>query len=177
VAKPSCDATSTLRSTRIESSQGALRRHVVQLLDWQDAHVGFDAAVEGIPPRLRGSAPEGLPYSPWQLVEHLRLTQHDILEFCRNPAYVAPHWPEDYWPSSTAPPTSAAWDQSLAGFRDDLKALKQLAADPGLNLFDRIPHGDDQTYLRELQLVADHNAYHLGQLIVVRRCLGIWKSG
>jgi uncharacterized damage-inducible protein DinB len=154
-----------------------LRQHVIKLLDWQDAHVGFEAAVDGIPTSLRGTAPQGLPYSPWQLLEHLRLTQHDILEFCRNPGYVEPHWPDDYWPPTAAPPTATAWDQSLAAFRDDLNALKRLGADPAVNLFDRIPHGDGQTYLRELQLVADHNAYHLGQLIAVRRCLGIWRSG
>jgi DinB superfamily len=150
---------------------------VLQLLEWEDAHVGFDAAVKGIPPNLRGSAPDGLPYSPWRLVEHLRLAQHDILEFCRNPGYVELQWPADYWPKDNAPPSSKAWDQSLAGFRDDLEALKRLVADPALNLFDRIPHGTGQTYLREFQLVADHNAYHLGELVVVRRCLGIWKSG
>jgi hypothetical protein len=176
VATPSCDETSTSRWIRIESSD-SLRQHVLKLLDWEDAHVGFEAAVADIPVSLRGTAPTGVPYSPWQLLEHMRLTQHDILEFCRNPAYVEPHWPDDYWPRSTAPPTARAWDQSIAGFRADLKALKQLVTDPALDLLEPIPHGDGQSYLRELQLVADHNAYHLGQLIVVRRCLGIWSSG
>lgn len=153
-----------------------LRQHVLRVLDWQDAHVGFDAAVANVPASVRGTMPEGLPYSPWQLLEHMRLTQHDILEFCRNPAYVEQRWPDDYWPPTPTPPTPTAWDRSIAGFRDDLKALKQLAVDPTLNLFDRVPQGDGQTYLRELLLVADHNAYHLGQLVAVRRCLGIWKS-
>jgi DinB superfamily len=154
-----------------------LRRHVVQLLDWQDAHVGFEAAVAGIPQRFRGMAPGGLPYSPWQLLEHMRLTQHDILEFCREPSYRERHWPVDYWPPSSAPPTAAAWDRSISGFREDLTELKRLGSDPDVDLFAPIPHGNGQTYLRELLLVADHTAYHVGELVVVRRCLGIWKSG
>jgi hypothetical protein len=161
----------------VKAASDPLRQHVVKLLDWQEAHVGFEAAIAGIPASLRGTAPEGLPYSPWQLLEHLRLTQYDILEFCRNPDYVAPDWPADYWPPTAAPPTATAWDQSTAAFRRDLNALKQLVLNPELDLFERIPHGDGQTYLREAHLVADHNAYHLGQLIAVRRCLGIWKSG
>jgi DinB family protein len=157
-------------------SSALLRQHVIKLLDWQDAHVGFDAAIDGIPKSLRGTTPEGLPYSPWQLLEHMRLTQHDILEFCRNPDYAERHWPDDYWPSSPTPPKPGAWQESIAGFHADLNALKQLAGDPEVNLFDRVPQGEDQTYLRELLLVADHNAYHLGQLVAARRSLGIWKA-
>jgi hypothetical protein len=153
----------------------SLRKHLTKILDWEDAHVAFDAAVKGIPRALRGVAPERLPYSLWQLLEHLRLTQHDILEFCRNPKYVELA-PEDYWPASAVPPTAAAWDKSIAGFRHDREALKQLAADPAVDLFERIPHGTGQTYLRELLLVADHNAYHVAQMVVVRRCLGIWSA-
>jgi uncharacterized damage-inducible protein DinB len=152
-----------------------LRAQVLRLLDWQDAHVNFDAAVEGIPPELRGRQPEGLPYSAWQLLEHMRLCQLDILEFCRNPAYQEPA-PEDYWPKSVAPPTAGAWDESLASFRRDREALKQLAADPQCDLFAAISHGTGQTYLRELLLVADHNAYHTGQMLALRRLLGIWES-
>lgn len=153
----------------------SLRAQLRKLLDWQDAHVDFDAAVGGIPPALRGVAPAGLPYSPWQLLEHLRLAQRDILEFCRNPAYVEPS-PEDYWPPSPAPPTPGAWDEGVAGFRRDLEALKRLAVNPDVDLYEPIPHGTGQTYLRELLLVADHNAYHVGQLVAVRRCLGAWPS-
>jgi len=151
-----------------------LRTHLQRLLDWQDAHVNFDAAVEGIPPELRGRQPEGLPYSAWQLLEHLRLCQLDILEFCRNPAYEEPA-PEDYWPKSVAPPSAEAWDESLASFQRDREALKRLAADPKCDLFAAIPHGTGQTYLRELLLLADHNAYHTGQMLALRRLLGIWK--
>jgi hypothetical protein len=153
----------------------ALRAHLRKLLDWEDAHVNFDAAADGIAPALRGVAPTGLPYSLWQLVEHLRRAQRDILEFCRNPSYIELS-PDDYWPPSAAPPTEAAWDQSLAAFRSDREELKRLAADAAVDLFDRIPHGTGQTYLRELLLVADHNAYHVAQLVAVRRCLGIWES-
>jgi DinB superfamily len=152
----------------------SLRTHVSKLLNWEDAHVNFDTAVEGITPALRGVAPNGLPYSPWQLLEHLRLTQFDILDFCRNPSYVEPKF-DEYWPPSSAPPNETAWDESVAQFRRDLEDLKKLAADRAVDLFDKIPHGNGQTYLRELLLVADHNAYHVGELVVVRRSLGIWK--
>lgn len=151
----------------------SLRTHLRKLLDWEDAHVSFDAAVEGISPSLRGVAPERLPHSPWQLLEHLRLTQLDILEFCRNPAYVEPSL-QEYWPPTSAPPTQQAWDESVAAFKKDREALKELASSRAVDLFAEIPHGSGQTYLRELLLVADHNAYHIGQLIVVRRRLGIW---
>jgi len=155
--------------------EASLRAHLRKLLDWEDAHVGFDSAVEGIPPALRGVAPAGFDHSPWQLVEHLRRAQHDILDFCRNPAYKELSFPGDYWPSAASPPSEAAWNDSIAAFRRDCDGLKQLAEDTAIDLLDRIPHGTGQTYLRELLLVADHNAYHVGQLIAVRRALGAWK--
>ncbi len=158
------------------SENDALRKQLAKILDWEDAHVHFDKAVAGIAPAVRGVTPSGLPYSAWQLLEHLRLTQRDILEFCRNPAYVEQSWPDDYWPSSAAPPSERAWDESIAAYREDREALKKIAADPKTDLFKRIPHGAGQTYLRELLLVADHNSYHVGQLIVIRRALGIWPS-
>lgn len=157
-------------------SDDALRAHLLRVLDWRDAHVGFETVIEGIPPELRGTQAKGLPYSPWQLLEHMRITQHDILEFSRNAAYVEMKWPDDYWPKSPAPPNVAAWEQSVAAFRHDREALKQLVADPKVDLFAKIPHGTGQTYLREALLVADHNAYHLGQLVAVRRLLGIWPA-
>jgi hypothetical protein len=157
-------------------SDSSLRTYLAKLLDWEDAHVNFDSAVEGLPPKLRGSAPAGLPYSPWQLIEHLRLAQHDMLDFCRNPDYRELHWPDDYWPRSEAPPSSAAWDESIAAFRRDRAAFQALASDPKIDLHARIPHGSGQTYLRELLLVADHTAYHVGQLVAVRRALGAWTS-
>lgn len=152
----------------------SLRAHLRKVLDWEDAHVSFDTAVQGIAPTLRGVAPPGLPHSPWQLLEHLRRCQRDILDFCRDPAYVEPA-PEEYWPSSATPPSEAAWDESLAAFRRDRDELKRLARDTP-DLVARIPHGSGQTYLRELLLVADHNAYHVGQLVIVRRLLDAWLT-
>lgn len=152
-----------------------LRNHLQRLLDWEDAHAGFDAAIERVPQKLRGVQPAGLPYSLWQILEHIRICQRDILEFSRNPAYQEMK-PEEYWPKKLEPPTSKAWQESIAAFRADRDALKELARDPDLNLFARIPHGTGQTYLRELLLVSDHNAYHVADLIAIRRLLGIWKS-
>jgi DinB family protein len=152
-----------------------LREQLIKLLEWQDAHVNIDVAVEGIPPPLQGVRPEGLPYSPWELLEHIRLTQNDILNFCRNPAYEAPKWPDEYWPKATPPPTPDDWQQSVTAIRADRQALQSLTADPALDLYAEIPHGEGQTYLREVLLVADHNAYHLGELVAVRRLLGVWK--
>jgi DinB family protein len=154
----------------------AVRELLSKALAWEDAHVGFDSAVASIAPDLRGKQPPGLPYSPWQLVEHLRRAQHDILDFCINPQYTELNWPDDYWPKSPAPPSGAAWDESLNAFRRDRQALQDLAADPTIDLTARIPHGGGQTYLREIVLAADHVAYHVGQLVAVRRLLGNWKE-
>jgi hypothetical protein len=157
------------------TSDAGLRDQLRRLLEWEDAHAGFDAAVAGLPPELRGRQPAGLPYSPWQLLEHLRIAQHDILVFCVNPQYQEMKWPDDYWPQGPGPGSPAAWEQSVRAFRQDRRKLQQLAADPQIDLQARIPHGQGQTYLRELLLAADHAAYHVGQLILVRRLLGAWK--
>ena len=151
-----------------------LRDQLSRFQDWREAHADFDAAVADLPSPLRGTVPPGLPYSPWQLVEHLRITQEDILDFCRNPAYAERTWPDDYWPKSPAPPEDRAWDASLAAFRRDRRALQQMIHDPGCDLFAKVPTGTGQTFLREFLLVADHTAYHVGQLIAVRRLLGCW---
>lgn len=161
--------------TRQMTEDAPYRELLARLLAWEDAHVGYDAAVADIPIALRGKPPTGLPYSAWQLVEHLRITQQDILNFCRNPSYEELEWPKDYWPASPAPASEAAWNDSLAAFRRDREALQQLAADPTIDLTARIPHGSGQTYARELALVADHSSYHVGQLVLVRRVMGIWK--
>lgn len=154
----------------------ALRELLQRALAWPDAHATFDKAVADMPADLRGVRPAGWPHSAWELLEHLRLTQHDILDFCRNPGYVEPHWPDDYWPASPTPPSPAAWDGSIEQFNADRAALQALAMDPAIDLFATIPHGSGQTYLRELILVVDHNAYHVGQLIMVRRALGAWSG-
>jgi uncharacterized damage-inducible protein DinB len=153
----------------------SVRNFVGRLLAWEDAHVSIDKALAGIPPDVRGAVPDKLPYSAWQLLEHLRIAQHDILDFCRNPDYAALKWPADYWPASAAPPSQAAWDDSIRRFKQDRTSLQQMAADETIDLEAQIPHGTGQTYLRELVLVADHTAYHVGQLVLVRRLLGVWE--
>ena len=153
-----------------------IREHLAQVLAWEDAHATYDAAVGGLAEQLRGRIPSGLPYSPWQLVEHLRITQHDLLDFCRNPEYEELAWPGDYWPKDVAPPSGKAWDESLRRYREDREALQSLARDPDVDLTARIPHGTGQTYLREILLAIDHAAYHIGELIVVRRLLGAWPA-
>jgi hypothetical protein len=157
-------------------SENLLREQLQRLLDWEEAHVGFDTAVTDIPAEVRGKRPPGLPHSPWEILEHMRRTQHDILEFCRNPNYQELTWPDDYWPSSAAPPSAKAWDESIRLVRDDRKALQELAADTTIDLAAKIPHGSGQTYLRELVLVADHSSYHVGELVLTRRLLGAWKK-
>jgi hypothetical protein len=153
----------------------AWREQLVKLLDWSDAHVGFDAAVKGIAPKLRGVVPDGWEYSAWQLVEHIHLAQADILEFSVNSRYQEKKWPDEYWPKSPAPRSAAAWNGAIAAYHRDLKALQRLARDATRDLLAPIPHGSGQTLLREILLVADHTAYHVGQLIALRRPLGIWK--
>jgi hypothetical protein len=155
--------------------QRPLRAHLRKILDWEDAHAGFDAAVKGLAPALRGKTPPGLPHSPWQLLEHLRRCQKDILDFCRDPDYVEPKSMDEYWPATAAPPSEVAWEKSVAAFRRDREALRRLADDEKIDLFARVPRGTGQTFLRELLLVADHTAYHVGQLVLVRRLLGSWK--
>ena len=152
----------------------ALRAQLVKLLDFEEAHVGFDRAVKGIPARLRGKLPQGCEHSLWQLVEHLRIAQADILEFCNTAKYRAKKWPDDYWPKPLGPRNAAAWTKAIAAYRRDRKALQRLAANRRVDLLAAIPHGTGQTYLREILLVADHNAYHIGQIVALRRRLGIW---
>lgn len=153
----------------------ALREHLVKLLQGGEAHATFDQAVAGLPAELRGKRPKGAEHSPWQLLEHLRIAQRDILEFSRNPKHKSPKWPEGYWPAKAVPPDEKAWDKSVRLFRRDLKTMCDLVADEGADLYARIPHGDGQTILREALLTADHNAYHIGQLVLMRRLLGAWK--
>ena len=155
-------------------SDTTLRDLLARILDWGDAHADFDKVVADIPPELRGKKPRGLPYSSWQIVEHIRIAQHDILDFCRNPRYREMKWPDDYWPASPEPPSADAWDRSIRAYRRDRKALQRMATDRTLTLEARIPHGSGQTILRELLLVADHTSYHVGQLVLVRRLLGDW---
>ena len=149
----------------------SLRKHLANLLDMKGAHVNLDATLAGFPPELRGVKPPGAPHSAWQLLEHMRLAQEDILDFSRNPKYKDKKFPDDYWPVSEAPPSARAWDKSVAQFEKDLQEMQDLIADTKHDLLAKIPHGTGQTLLREAMLVADHNSYHLGQLMFLRKVL------
>lgn len=153
----------------------ALRDHLARLLDWEEAHVGFDAAVDGIPADKRGAHAAGFEHSPWQLLEHIRLAQDDILDFCVNAHYEQRlKWPDDYWPRPM-PPTDADWQESIVSFRQSRERMKALARDVE-DLTAKVPTGKgNQTYLRAILLVADHTAYHVGQLVAVRRALDVWR--
>jgi DinB superfamily len=153
-----------------------LREHLLYLLNGGGAHARFDDVVKNWPEDLRGTKPNGLPHSAWMLLDHLRLAQWDILEFSRNPKHTSPEWPKGYWPKTEVPPSAAAWNKSVQQFRKDLKSMQALVANPKTDLYARVPWGDGQTVLREALLLADHNAYHLGQLVDVRRLLGAWKG-
>jgi hypothetical protein len=153
-----------------------IRKQLADFLDWGHAHVDFDRAVKGVPPKQRGAVPDGFAHSIWQVVEHIRRAQADILEFCRSRKYREKKWPEDYWPGKPAPRDTGAWTGALDAFRKDRKAMQQLALDPKIDLFAQVPNGSGQTYIREVLLVADHNAYHVAQIVDLRRALGIWKG-
>jgi uncharacterized damage-inducible protein DinB len=159
------------------SDTRALRDHLVRVLDWEDAHVGFDKAIDGIPAGKQGARAPGFEHSPWQLLEHLRLAQDDILDFCLNSAYRhTMTWPEDYWPKDPAPPSEKAWADSIASYVRTRDALKQLAREAE-DLTAKVPTGkDNQTYQRAILLAADHAAYHVGQIVAVRKALGIWPA-
>lgn len=154
----------------------ALREHIVILLGAEGAHINFDEAIAGLPKEFRGKRAPGIPYTPWRLLEHMRLAQADILDFCTNPKYKEKKWPDDYWPKGDGPENDAKWTRSVGSFRHDLERMKALVSDPKTDLFAKIPWGDGQTHLREALIVADHNAYHLGELVAVRRALGAWKE-
>lgn len=153
-----------------------LREQLVYLLRGGGAHLDFDATIADLPPDLRGAKPPGLPHTPWRLLEHMHIAQEDILEFSRSPDHEAPTYPDGYWPTGDGPPEDGAWESSVGAFRSDLHAMADLVSDASTDLFAPIPWGDGQTILREAMLVADHNAYHLGQIITVRRLLGAWSD-
>ena len=152
----------------------ALREQLIALLNAENAHANFEAAVKDVPPEVRSKRPQGAQHSPWEVLEHLRIAQWDILEFTRNPKHVSPDFPSGYWPASPEPPDAKAWDKSLSQFKSDLKAMEALVADESIDLFKPLAHGTGQTVLREALVLADHNAYHLGEMILLRRLLGSW---
>jgi hypothetical protein len=148
-----------------------LREQLLDAIRGHQAHIEFDAAVKDFPPELQGRKPAGAPHSAWQLLEHLRIAQSDILEFSRDPKHKSPDWPEGYWPHAEAPPSPSAWSQSVAAFKRDAKELGALVSDPESDLFHPLAHGEGQTLLREALLVASHNSYHLGQLVFLKKIL------
>jgi hypothetical protein len=158
------------------SDDKPVREHLRNLLKSRQAHVNFERVLADFPRDLRGRRPEGIPYSAWELLEHLRIAQWDILEFSRDSQHLSPEFPKGYWPSSSEPVDENAWENSLVSFQADLQAMADLVTDPTTDLFSPFSHGTGQTILREVLLVADHNAYHLGQLVLVRRFLGTWTE-
>lgn len=158
------------------SKDETLRKHVTELLEGGHAHLDFEKATANLPIALRGSNPQNLPFSPWRLIEHMRIAQWDILQFSINPQHISPDFPDGYWPDGDGPSDTDKWDQTIAAFQADLKTMIDMVNDPKTDLFTPFPHGEGQTLLREALLVADHNAYHLGQLVTVRRLLGAWHD-
>ena len=157
-------------------NEKVLRELLIKFLSGRGAHLNFEKAIEGLPGDLRGKKASGVPYTAWQLLEHLRIAQWDILEFSRDANHVSPDWPDGYWPEDDAPPDNEAWENSVKAFQKDLKAMEELLADPSTDLYKVILHGTGQTILREAILIMDHNSYHLGQLVVLRRALGAWEK-
>lgn len=153
----------------------AVREHVSKLLDGGQAHVTLEAALKGLPAGLRGKKPKGAEHSPWELLEHMRIATEDILEFSRDAKYVSPEWPAGYWPKTQAPPNDRAWAKSVRALNSAIAQMRELVAADSTDLYSPIPHGDGQTILREAMLIADHNAYHVGQLVLLRRLLGAWN--
>ena len=153
-----------------------LRQQLVELLKGGNAHIHFEDAIKDFPTEARGKRPKGAEHSPWEVLEHLRIALWDILEFSRNPDHKSPKWPVGYWPATQAPPDANAWDKSVTTYCEDLKRLCELVADEHTNLFAKIPHGDGQNLLREALVAADHNSYHLGEMVLLRRALGVWHK-
>jgi uncharacterized damage-inducible protein DinB len=149
---------------------------VASALDWEQAHAGLDSALANLPPELRGKRPDGLPHSIWELLEHIRFTQKDLLEFCVNENYHEPKWPEDYWPKSPAPKSDAEWTACIRAIHADGAELAKFTAETDVDLTSKIPHGTGQTYLRTVLVAIDHNSHHLGQIILNRRLLGSWPA-
>jgi hypothetical protein len=167
----------TQQGRKLMATDDRLLKELELQLNGGNAHAKFDDVVGGLAPKLRGVAPEGMPYSTWQLLEHIRIAQRDILEFCQNEdgSYESMNWPEDYWPKNEAPPSSKAWEKSITDYHADLKKFLKLIRDPKRDLFAPFPWGSGQTLFHEAMLLMDHAAYHLGEIVAVRRVLGAWK--
>ena len=153
-----------------------VREQVISLLRGGNAHINFEDAVKSLAPKFRGVKPEGAEHTAWELLEHMRIAQSDILEFSRDPKHVSPDWPKGYWPKTAKPPNDAAWKKSIASIKKDREAMIKLVSNPKTDLYAPIPQGTGQNILREALLIAEHNAYHLGQLVLLQRLLGAWKD-
>jgi len=176
-SKPRAKAKSASSGKRpTGNTDAALRQHVVDLLKGGSAHVHFTDALDDFPPNKRGTFAQGLQHTGWQLLEHSRIAQWDILEFSRNPKHLSPGFPEGYWPKTPNPAGEAEWENSVKAFQRDLHEMVELVKNPRTDLFAKIPHGDGQTILRQALVLADHNSYHLGQLVDLRRALGAWPA-
>lgn len=158
-----------------KADNGPLRKQLVELLGGEGAHASLKKAIAGMPENLRGVRPEGAEHSAWEIIEHIRIAQWDILEFSRNPKHKSPDWPSGYWPKSAATPDASAWDKSVKEIERGLKGMQDLVTNPKTDLFAKVTGGTGQTYLREALIFADHNSYHTGELVLVRRLLGAWK--
>jgi hypothetical protein len=164
------------KASGAKDNDAALREHLAALLKGGGAHARFSRVIADFPADKRGSVAGGLQHTAWQLLEHLRIAQWDILEFSRNAKHVSPKFPEGYWPKTAGPADEAAWDQSVASFEKDLRGMIALVKNPKADLYAKIAHGDAQTILREALVLADHNSYHLAQIVDLRRALGVWKA-
>ena len=161
---------------RIGVNEGALREKLAEVLSWGEAHADWKKALANVDPAKRGIRPQGAPHSLWELLEHTRIAQWDILEFTRDARHKSPDWPSGYWPASPAPADEVAWDKSVKALFGDMKQMQKVVNDPKVSLDGKLPHGDGQTLLRQILLLADHNAYHLGEFVLTRRALGDWKE-
>ncbi len=158
-------------------SDEILRKHLLDLLGGGNAHMPFSEAVADFPPGSMNAFPPNVPYTPWHLLEHLRLTQWDILDFIVNPNYVWRKWPDEYWPAREARATQAQWNETIAKFKADVKRLEEIVANPATNLTEDMPHAKGYTILREIIVVCDHNAYHIGEFAILRQVMGTWPAG
>jgi hypothetical protein len=177
--RPKTNSKTRIKSDSIRPSAGndkEVRDYLKKVLTWGEAHIDWKDALEGLDAAQRGIRPTGCPHSPWELLEHARIAQWDIVQFCIDAKHKSPDWPSGYWPKNPAPPNDKAWEKSVQDFERDTWEMAKLIEDPSRDLYAKIPHGTGQTLLRQALLLADHNAYHLGQLVLVRRLLGAWNK-
>jgi hypothetical protein len=165
-----------MKTATLNRTDALLREHLLYLLNTDGAHVDFASAMKGLPEAMRGTRPEGAPHSAWELLEHMRITQRDVLDSILDAKHVSPEFPAGYWPGQAAPADAKAWDKSVQAFQTDFKAIIDLAASDSLDLLAPIPHADGQTVMRKLLMLADHTSYHMGQLVQVRKMLGSWQE-